>query len=426
MAWGGAGVLRDRDAALYLSGVLVSGFGSTAMGLFAGVWTKELTGSDGLAGLAAFFLWAPTLAGPLIGTLADRTRRVSLPVRLNTAMAVLLPVLLPVRSADLVRLLFAVLLVYGAASVLGDAAEAGVVAATVPGELRGDFNGLRLSANEGMKLLAPLAGAALFARFGAAPVVLADAVTFAAAAAAFALMRVREPAPVRSGEGLRERTAAGLRHLRGHPGLRRPVAVAGTVMLLSGLNGAAVYAVVDAGLGRSPAFAGVLYAAQGAGSVAAGAAAGALLRRLPERGFAAAGTVLFAAGAALRAAPWTWAAVIGSVLIGAGLPCALIAVMTAVQRETPGDLLGRAAATAGTLVLAPVTLGTPLGAALVAVADHRLLLGAVGPAGAATALWCLAPVRPAAPGGPPREGTDAPGAADGHGGTAAAGPGRPD
>jgi len=405
VAWGGAGVLRNRDAALYLSGVLVSGFGSTAMGLLAGVWTKELTGSDGLAGLAAFFLWAPTLAGPLIGTLADRTRRVSLPVRLNTAMAVLLPVLLPVRSADLVRLLFAVLLVYGAASVLGDAAEAGVVAATVPGELRGDFNGLRLSANEGMKLLAPLAGAALFARFGAAPVVLAGAVTFAAAAAAFALMRVREPAPVRSGEGLRERTAAGLRHLRGHPGLRRPVAVAGTVMLLSGLNGAAVYAVVDAGLGRSPAFAGVLYAAQGAGSVAVGAAAGAL-RRLPERGFAAAGTVLFAAGAALRAAPWTRAAVIGSVLIGAGLPCALIAVMTAVQRETPGDLLGRAAATAGTLVLAPVTLGTPLGAA--------------------TALWCLAPVRPAAPGGPPREGTDAPGAADGHGGTAAAGPGRPD
>ncbi|MFE3288314.1 MFS transporter, partial [Streptomyces sp. NPDC059233] len=46
-------VLRDRDAGLYLSGVVVSGFGTSAMWLVAGVWVKSLTGSDPLAALTA-------------------------------------------------------------------------------------------------------------------------------------------------------------------------------------------------------------------------------------------------------------------------------------------------------------------------------------------------------------------------------------
>ncbi|MYQ49300.1 MFS transporter, partial [Streptomyces sp. SID4985] len=59
---------------------------------------------------------------------------------------------------------------------------------------------------------------------------------------------------------------------------------------------------------------------------------------------------------------------------GLGLPCALIAVFTAVQRETPEDLLGRASAAANTLVFTPNVLGLALGAALVETADLRLLL----------------------------------------------------
>lgn len=72
MGWGGGRVLRDRNVLFYLSGVVVSGFGSSAMALAAGVWTKSLTGSDSLAALTTFCVWAPILFGPLIGTLADR------------------------------------------------------------------------------------------------------------------------------------------------------------------------------------------------------------------------------------------------------------------------------------------------------------------------------------------------------------------
>ncbi len=44
-------------------------------------------------------------------------------------------------------------------------------------------------------------------------------------------------------------------------------------MLFAGVNGALIYAVVD-GLGRSPAYVGLLYVVQGAGSVTTGLAAG--------------------------------------------------------------------------------------------------------------------------------------------------------
>lgn len=77
MTWTVTRVLGDRDAGLYLTGVVVSGFGSSAMWLVSGIWVKDLTGSNGLAALCVFALWAPTLVGPVLGVLADRTRRPS-------------------------------------------------------------------------------------------------------------------------------------------------------------------------------------------------------------------------------------------------------------------------------------------------------------------------------------------------------------
>jgi MFS family permease len=148
-------------------------------------------------------------------------------------------------------------------------------------------------------------------------------------------------------------------------------------MLCAGVNGALVYAVVE-GLGHSPAYAGVLYAVQGAGSVAIGLLTGPALRRLGERRFAAAGIALTGVAMALRAVPSDAVALVCSAAIGVGLPCVLIAALTAVQRETPERLLGRAAATANTLMFAPNAVGLAVGAALVELADHRLLLAVLG------------------------------------------------
>ncbi|MFG2790780.1 MFS transporter [Streptomyces sp. NPDC048419] len=369
-AWAVVRVLRDRDAGLYLAGVVVSGFGTSALWLASGVWVKDLTGSNGLAALCLLAMWAPTLAGPLLGTLADRVRRKPLLIGTNLLLAVLLLALLGVHSPGRLWLIYTVLFLYGAAGVVQDAAESALVAAAVDRSLLGDFNGLRMTANEGMKLVAPLAGAGLYAAYGGPSVAVLDAVTFVLAAGVCTLLRVREDRAAPVTAGWWARTAEGTRFLWAYARLRRLVLAAGGTMLCAGLSGALLYAVVD-GLGHAPAYAGVLYAVQGAGSVVLGLVSGPALRLLGERRFAAAGIALTACAVAARAIPADPVALACSAASGVGLPCVLIAAMTAVQRETPGALLGRTAATANTLMFTPNVVGLAMGAALVELVGYR-------------------------------------------------------
>ncbi|MFH9086184.1 MFS transporter [Streptomyces sp. NPDC017673] len=384
-SWTVSRVLRDRNAGLCLTGLVVSAFGTSSLWLASGVWVKELTGSDGLAALCLLAMWAPTLAGPALGTLADRFRRKPLLITVNLGLAALLPALFAVDSPGRLWLLFAVLVVYGAAGAVHDAAESALLTAAVGPDLLGDVNGLRMTLTEGMKLVAPLTGAGLYTIWGGPAVACLDAVTFLLAAGLCGLLRVREERPVRSADGWRQQTAQGVRHLWGHPVLRPLVRAGGTTMLLTALSSTTVYAVVDR-LGHSPAYTGVLYAAQGAGSVTAGLLAGPALRRLGGRRFAAAGIALTGAAVVARAVPWDPVTLATSVACGLGLPCVLVAALTAVQRETPGPLLGRATATANTLLFTPNVVGLALGAGLVELAGPGLLLPLYGLALLLTAL----------------------------------------
>ncbi|MFF8732585.1 MFS transporter [Streptomyces sp. NPDC015171] len=366
-------VLRDRDARLCLTAVVVSGFGTSSLWLASGIWVKDMTGSDGLAALCVLAMWAPALAGPALGTLADRVRRRPLLITLNLGLAGLLLVLLAVDSPGRLWLVFAVLLVYGAAGTVHDAAESALVTAAVGPGLLADFNGLRMTLTEGMKLVAPLTGAGLYAACGGRAVACLDAVSFVLAAGVYALLRTDGERPAASGAGWWRETVEGVRYLWGLPAPRRLVAAGGTTMLLTALASTTVYAVVDR-LGHSPACTGVLYAVQGAGSVTVGLLAGPALRRLGERRFAAAGIALTGVAVAARAVPWDPVAAASSAAAGLGLPCVLIAALTAVQREAPGPLLGRATATAHTLLFTPNVLGLALGAGLVERAGPGLLL----------------------------------------------------
>lgn len=389
-------MLRDRTAGRCLTAVVVSGFGTSALWLASGVWVKDLTGSDGLAALCMLAMWLPTLAGPVLGTLADRHRRRPLLVTLSLCMAALLLTLCAVDAPSELWLLYAVLFVYGAAGTVHDAAESALVAGAVDRSLLGDFNGLRMTADEGMKLLAPLAGAGLYTAYGGPGVAVLDAASFLAAALVYVSLRVREERPEPAREGGRSATAEGVRHLWGDPALRPLVLAGGVTMLCAGVSGALTYAVVE-DLGHSPAYAGVLYAVQGAGSVTVGLLSGPGLRRLGARRFAGYGIGLLAVAVALRAVPYDPVAWACTAAIGVGLPAALIAVLTEVQRRTPGPLLGRVTATANALVFTPNVIGLAAGAGLVELIGHRTQLTGLGAALGVTAAVLLGQ-RPASAG----------------------------
>src|ERR1044072_7082090 len=94
--WAG---FHDRHARLFLPAVTGAGLRTSALWLAAGVWVKDLTGSDGLAALCMLAMWAPTLAGPLLGALADRVPRKPLLIGGSLLLAAPLSLLLPVDSA---------------------------------------------------------------------------------------------------------------------------------------------------------------------------------------------------------------------------------------------------------------------------------------------------------------------------------------
>ncbi|MEV6161271.1 MFS transporter [Streptomyces sp. NPDC052052] len=380
-------VLRDRNARVYMTGVIISGFGDSAMLLAAGVWVKELTGSNSLAALVGFCSWAPTLAGPFIGTLADRMRRRTLLIATSLTLGLIMMAPLAVRSSQDVWLLFAAPTSVGVGTVLMDAAETALIASAIPSKLRGDFNGLVRTAIESNKLIGPLIGAGLFTLFGGPTVALLNALSFLLAAAAFALIRVREAVPARrAGQKWTAETAEGIRYLWRHPMLRSLVVAGGCAMAASSLSSTATYALLDIGLHQPAAYAGVLTSLQGVGSIISGLAAGALLRRLPARALSVVGLIVFTLGVLTRLTDLIPVVLGGSLLIGLGLPWPLISALTAVQKETPNELLGRVAATANTLVFAPTGLALLAGSAMVAVLDYRMQLLAAGALGLVTAL----------------------------------------
>lgn len=385
--WALPRVLRDRNAALYLTGAVVSGFGTSALWLVSGVWVKDLTGSDGLAALCMLAMWAPTLAGPLLGTLADRVRRKPLLIGANLLLAALLLTLFTVDSPARLWLLFAVLFVYGAAGVVHDAAESALVASAVPASLLGDFNGLRMTASEGMKLLAPLAGAGVYAAYGGASVALVDAGTFVVATCLYACLRVRESRPEPPPGGWRTQTAEGARFLWAHPRLRpRPGRRQHDAVrraqrgddLRRHRRPRARPRVRRCAVRRPGRRFGRDRAALGPPPAPARRTPFRRVRHRPDghRGRSA-GDPVRPGGPGLRRGG------------GAGLPCVLIAALTAVQRETPDALLGRTAATANTLVFTPNVIGLAVGAALVELLDVQLLLAVLGPAWLLTALPLL-------------------------------------
>ncbi|MEU5550044.1 MFS transporter [Micromonospora sp. NPDC047793] len=388
-----------RNAILFVTISVLSGCGGSAMALVSGIWILDLTRSSSLAALAGLCVYAPTLAGPWCGALVDRLPRRPLVIGVNLTLAAVLPTLLAVRGPGQVWLLFCVSTVYGVAYVLVDASESALLPAALSPDELGHVNGWRSSAQEGVKLVAPLAGAGLYAWQGGHLVALLAAALPALAAALYALLRLRHPARTVASRPTGVR--AGLAVVWASPLTRLPVILAGVAIAASGFTTAAGYAVVTDELGLPATFLGVLLSAQGLGSVAGGLVAGRLIARFGPTTVAALGTAVFAVSCLGRCLPWWPAVVAASVVAGAGLPWAVVAAVTAVQTHSPDELLGRAAATANTIMFGPIAAAIPLGSAAVLLGGRPpLVLAATVCLVAAAGVWHrrhLTVARPPAP-----------------------------
>ena len=359
------------------------------MMLVAGVWILDLTGSASLAGLVGLCLYAPTLAAPWLGGLVDRLPRRALAIGVDLVLTAAVGSLLLVRGREQVWVIFAVMLAYGMGGVLSSAAENALLPAALDKAALGDVNGWQSSAREGMKLVAPLAGAAIYTWRGGGAAAAVSALMPLLAALLYTAVRLdREPVIVRSG---RTRVRDGVGVLWNRREVRWPVLVAGAAIAMSGFTTAAVYARVTGVLGLPATFLGIMAAGQGAGSILGGLVAGRVIAWRGPLVAGGTGAVIFAGGLLFYCLPWWQTTIAGSFTIGIGLPWALVAGVTAVQMFTPEELLGRVSATSGMLMFGPIALTNPLGAATVHLGAPVVLAVAITISATAGVLALRAP-----------------------------------
>jgi MFS family permease len=375
-----------RDARIFLAGQSISLLGDTSLWLALAMWAKDMTGSNGSVGVVVLCVVAPQLLSPLAGLLVDRVRRRPLLIAVNLASAAVVLALLLV--GDRVGLLYAVAAVYGGSYTLLASGQSALLATLVPAERLSEANALLQTVREGLRLLAPLAGAGLYAAAGGAAVAILDAATFVIAAAALAALRLREPKPEPAHEPWRRAVAAGARHVARTRPLREVLIACAIVLLVLGFSETLTFAIAD-GLHRPLSFIGVLMAVQGVGAIAGALTCARAIRREGEVRVAAAGIAVLAAGTLLLASTSLPVVLAGKVLFGFGIPWIVVGAYTLLQRLTPDRLQGRAFSAAELLLGAPQTLSIAAGAALVTLVDYRALLLVEAAVIALAALWLL-------------------------------------
>jgi MFS family permease len=365
-------LLADRNARLLLVGQSLSLFGDRAMYLALSVWVKTLTGSNAAAGLVFFVLAAPGLIAPAFGLVVDRLRKRPLMIATDLSIGLVLLSLLFVHDRANVWIIYVVTFLYGAAGFLFTSAQSALLTQMLPEERLGDANAVLQTASEGSRLVAPLIGAGLYAAFGGQAVAALDASTFLASAACLAVLRLREVRPVAPAHHILVQLSAGITHIQRRPGLRRIVLTVAATLLVVGFVETAIFAVLQEGLHRPPAFLGVLSAMQGVGAIAGAVGAARLLKRVGDARTVAIGILLFGFGDAFFLVPNVVAVGVGIAIAGAGLSFAVVGFGTAIQLRTPPELQGRVYSAADTVVGTPQIVSIALGAAILSVVDYRV------------------------------------------------------
>jgi MFS family permease len=382
-------VLRRPDFRLLFLGVVATMVGDSALLLVLAIWVKELTGSSSLAGATLFAVTAPALAAPVLGWGVDRFRRRPFLVSALAATTVALVPLLFVRDRAEVWVIYAVAVLYGTSLLVTSAATNGLIKEILPDELLVEANGALQTVRQGLRLVAPIGGAALFTTIGGAAVAGLTMGCLLVGAGAIAALKIQQARPAPGELTWLGEVSAGVRQLFGPPGLRRATVGLALAIAVVGFAETLIFAYTDQGLHRSPAFVSVIVCSQGVGGLTGGLIAAWVVRRFGEVGATALGVLTFGAGFAGFVYPNLLLGFVAAVLVGLGIPLALVGFNTLMQRLTPAAVLGRVSTAADALISVPQAMSIAVGAVLVTWVDYRLMFAfmAVVMGLAASYLW---------------------------------------
>lgn len=355
----------------------------SALYLMLAVWVKDLTDNDAAAALVFVFLGLPAFIAPFTGKLADSMSRRLLMLITNFGVAIAVLALLFVQSGSDVWIIYAITLVYGTAQYLIGASQAGLLRDMLPDEELASANGLFTTIDQGLRILAPLIGTALYVAFGPEAVVILTTACFGIAGVFMLTVRLQESA---AQPGTQEFGGmwTGFRMLFGNAQLRMVTIAIGVGFGITGLLNIMVFPLIEQGLGLPAAALGPIQTVQGLGAVIGGVTAALVIRRIGEYRVVALGLGLLTActAAATAVVLFMTAGTVAAIGVagvawfigGTGIAWTVVGASTFRIRLIPSHAQGRAAAAMNMSINLPQTVVMILGAGLILSLDFRILL----------------------------------------------------
>lgn len=352
-------------------------FADSVLAIIFAVWVKDLTGSNGTAGLVFAALGLPALVSPLLGQVADRVSRRRMMIVAYLVGAASLLSLFAVRGPDQVWLIFVVTVLYSGIGFATAAAQSGLIRDLLPDEALGAANGRLTTIDQTFRLVMPVIGAGVYVAVGPLPLVVSAVLAFVVAA--FFVSRIvlveTPPTPQDEREPFLAEVTAGFRHLfRTAPLGVLTVALAVAFGAVGVLN-AVSFAIIESGLGLGPEMLGPISSVQGVTAIVAGLTAARMIRRIGSQRLVALALGIVTLGILPTLTTNLVAIVVGMGAIGLGVTWAIVGFVTERQLRTPATLQGRTSAATNMLLNVPQLVMTVVAAAVVGAVDYRLLVG---------------------------------------------------
>lgn len=247
------------------AGQLVSVIGSALSAFVIGVWVYLGTGSVTQFVLIQFCAAVPgILVSPVAGVLADRWQRKRIMLTADLGAGVATVILLTLVSTDALTVwpIYLTTALSSACNTFHLVAYTALVPSLVPKKHLGRVNGL-MQITQGVQIAAPLVAGALLGLVGLRGVLIIDLVSMVVAVSTLAVTRLPARPTATSADKESQSFTAGLRYLRGMPGLMNLVAVFAAFNFLFAIAGGLVQPLILSF--SSPATLGVLMAAGGSG-----------------------------------------------------------------------------------------------------------------------------------------------------------------
>ncbi|GII52812.1 MFS transporter [Planotetraspora thailandica] len=370
---GGAGMWRDTSFRFFLGADAISQFGTqitlVALPLVA-VLTLDASPFQ-IGVLTAAEMAAFLLIGLPAGVWVDRLRRRPILIwsdLLRAAALLSVPIAVALDAMTLPHL-YAVALLMGIGAVFFDVAHMSFLPSLVGKDDLLKGNGTLETLRNTAVLSGPALGGWLVHALSAPVALLADAVSYLVSALLLGGVRAEETiAPVAERRRLREEIGEGVRHVAGHPVLRRIAWVGALTMLSNGIWAVAQPIFLIKTLGVGPGIYGLLLS----GGAVGGLIGAVLAPRIADRfgvgralygGAAMAALVILISP--LAAEGWRLALFpLGCLLSGIGAAVFGINQLSYRQRITPEHLLGRMNASMRFLMWGAMPIGGLLGGAL--------------------------------------------------------------